>query len=635
MQNLKENKYKESSPLATTHRARTILDRLGMGTQEIRWFVEGRDYHSLRVELSGSGHGLAMDGIGTNGKGTDAAYAQASAYAEFMERLENGALFPMPFSDADNAHGGFFLFPDEIYVSAEEILEDGGRERFILPELSPSALAEYLEKAAALTPRGCPGEFIAVPYLETESGKTRHFPICFLRNCFTTTGMSAGNTTAEALVQAISEIFERYAMLQIETEEITPPTIPHEYIGTHMPRIREMIETLEEGENRLRVVIKDCSLGRGIPAYAALLIFPNTQRYFVNFGAHPVAEIAIERCLTEFLQGVPVAERARAKRLEYSYFEKFDTDNMYNHAENLVTCDGYYPNRLFAPTPTYAASEAPPRRYDSNEAMLDHLAALVEEMGKGMFVRDNAFLGFPAVSVIIPGLSQTHVKDADFVFPHLMGNDADYARALSIVRDIRAAGEEELSFLADFLQDRPAAFTVCELFSGLFSEREIFPAYAKPASYMEALVHLRLGRYRDAYMAMDDYVEFLREGGDADLSGAEMVKSRCARDLFGTRADGLSEADTLKALTLFFDEEIVRAVLAEFGTAEDIFNDFPNFPCHDCERCASAPICRYPAAAPLYRRVKSAHGEGLRGFSEMTPLFPGCGTRSPLAQEKN
>jgi len=40
--------------------------------------------------------------------------------------------------------------------------------------------------------------------------------------------MSAGNSSKEAVLQGVCEIFERYAASQIYCNQQAPPTIPHE-----------------------------------------------------------------------------------------------------------------------------------------------------------------------------------------------------------------------------------------------------------------------------------------------------------------------------------------------------------------------------------------------------------------------
>jgi len=51
------------------------------------------------------------------------------------------------------------------------------------------------------------------------------------------------------------------------------------------------------------VLVKDASLGGEFPVMCVTLMNPRTGGVFASFGAHPSLEIALERSLTELLQG--------------------------------------------------------------------------------------------------------------------------------------------------------------------------------------------------------------------------------------------------------------------------------------------------------------------------------------------
>lgn len=50
-------------------------------------------------------------------------------------------------------------------------------------------------------------------------------------------------------------------------------------------------------------MIKDASLGGQFPVMCVTLMNPRTGGVFASFGAHPSFEVALERSLTELLQG--------------------------------------------------------------------------------------------------------------------------------------------------------------------------------------------------------------------------------------------------------------------------------------------------------------------------------------------
>ena len=83
--------YKSADPMETVHRIRRILFENDIFVIES---VQKRDpltgVCSCRIILGDEG--LRELNIGSNGKGMNTRYALASAYAEFMERLQSGAM---------------------------------------------------------------------------------------------------------------------------------------------------------------------------------------------------------------------------------------------------------------------------------------------------------------------------------------------------------------------------------------------------------------------------------------------------------------------------------------------------------------------------------------------------------------
>ena len=98
----------------------------------------------------------------------------------------------------------------------------------------------------------------------------------------------------------MSEIFERAVKREILEDEIALPDVPHEVL-TKYPGIVAGIQALEA--QGFPVVVKDASLGGVYPVMCVTLMNPRTGGVFASFGAHPSFEVALERSLTELLQG--------------------------------------------------------------------------------------------------------------------------------------------------------------------------------------------------------------------------------------------------------------------------------------------------------------------------------------------
>ncbi|MDM1717546.1 YcaO-like family protein, partial [Thiopseudomonas alkaliphila] len=140
----------------------------------------------------------------------------------------------------------------------------------------------------------------SLPFVRQSDGETVYFPSNLIENLYLSNGMSAGNTLAEAQVQCLSEIFERAVKRAIIQEEMSLPDVPQEVLAKY-PSIVAGIQALEE--QGFPVLVKDASLGGQFPVMCVTLMNPRTGGVFASFGAHPNFKVALERSLTELLQG--------------------------------------------------------------------------------------------------------------------------------------------------------------------------------------------------------------------------------------------------------------------------------------------------------------------------------------------
>ena len=83
MSELQDRRYKEVEPIQTVNRVKEILNNIGIEVEE-KWKDESSvGTYSLRLCIKGTD-------MGQNGKGMTKEFAMASAYAEFLERFQNG-----------------------------------------------------------------------------------------------------------------------------------------------------------------------------------------------------------------------------------------------------------------------------------------------------------------------------------------------------------------------------------------------------------------------------------------------------------------------------------------------------------------------------------------------------------------
>ena len=170
-----KNKYKDDSPGNTIHRIKNILDKNSIEVVEHPWNQFGEDCFSIRIELKGIP-------LGTNGKGTSKLYALASAYAEFMERLQTGMLLKENYGKKELS----LCFPDTKKFHFNEI----PNKEYLFNEFIVGCTNE--EYSVFFSNKS--SDVRMVPYFNLSSGESVYLPDKLVRKCSGSNGMAAGNT---------------------------------------------------------------------------------------------------------------------------------------------------------------------------------------------------------------------------------------------------------------------------------------------------------------------------------------------------------------------------------------------------------------------------------------------------------
>jgi ribosomal protein S12 methylthiotransferase accessory factor len=216
--------------------------------------------------------------------------------------------------------------------------------------------------------------------------------------------MSAGNTLVEAQVQCLSEIFERAVKREILEGEIALPDVPHEVLAKY-PGILAGIQGLEE--QGFPVLMKDASLGGAYPVMCVTLMNPRTGGVFASFGAHPSLEVALERSLTELLQG---RSFEGLNDLPRPTFESNAVTEPNNFVEHFIDSSGVVSWRFFSAKADHDFVEwdFSGQGENSNADEAATLFGILEEMGKEAYVAVHDQLGAIACRILVPGYSEVY-----------------------------------------------------------------------------------------------------------------------------------------------------------------------------------------------------------------------------------
>ena len=488
---LKRSKpYKKMEPFETVQRIRNILYEKDFFLIESGQKIDPvTGVCSCRVIIGDEG--LRRLNIGSNGKGMNARYSLASAYAEFMERLGNGAtLWKILGIPGSVPHAGQ-ASEDELIQMACNLFENafGDHEEAVL------FAKKYADSAM---------NFKTVTFREYRSGESVSFPAALYNRMTGSNGMAAGNTITEAVLQGLSELFERAAIHRLFTEQITPPSINEECFADF--EVSRRLNRLGKAGIHWRIL--DCSLGIGLPVIGLLL--EKDDKYHVHFGADPSPVTALERCLTETFQGrdinsiplYPLLKEYDNKRVLFENERREYTDSTGMVPVWLTEGDAAWKFRGFDHPVTV-----------SDEDDIEYYLEILDKMGKKLYVADNSFCGFPTVRLYVPGITENHCPDPNNCIERELPGDIH--KCILRLPCLSDQEHRELALrIKEWLYEAFGIKTAADfdMFSGeILDMRKVFPAGIFPVRKWDeklliAAVYLRGGLREEGTELLDKYI---------------------------------------------------------------------------------------------------------------------------------
>ena len=341
----------------------------------------------------------------TNGKGSTKESALASALGEYIERLSCNHFYAGTFWGDDIANAPFVHYPNERWFKPgkKDALPSEILDEYCLDIYNPDHElrgSHLIDTNSGNAKRG----ICSLPYVRQSDGGVVYFPSNLIENLYASNGMSAGNTLAEAQVQCLSEIFERAVKREILEGEIALPDVPQEVLEK-FPSILAGIQGLEE--QGFPVLVKDASLGGQYPVMCVTLMNPRTGGVFASFGAHPSLEIALERSLTELLQG---RSFEGLNDLPQPTFVSNAVTEPNNFVEHFIDSSGVVSWRFFSAKADFDFVEWDFSGHgkNSNTEEAATLFGILEAMGKEVYTAVYDQLGATACRILVPGYSEVY-----------------------------------------------------------------------------------------------------------------------------------------------------------------------------------------------------------------------------------
>ncbi len=450
---------KDASLEASIARMQSCLEAAGFQVEERSWLNPVAGLWSVHVAERD------CPLLFSNGKGGSRLAALASALGEFIERAATHYFWSHYYFGEALSSEAFVHHPDERWFPLDEgerwpaeLLTAELRELYNPDDAIPADM--LVDRNSGRRDRG----ICALPFVRQRDGETVWFPVNIIGNLYVSNGMSAGNSPEEARAQSLSEIVERHVKFQVLREGLCLPDIPASVLG-RMPQLAKDVDALRQ--TGFGILVKDASLGGRYPVACIALLNPKDHGCYVSFGAHPRFEVAIERALTELLQGRALDALDGFPEPGHDLAEVASAPNLEIH---FVDSSGIVPWRFLSNTPDFPFVDW--NFGSSTQEDYTSLVELIQEEGYDIYVADYPQLGLYACRILIPGLSEIYPLDDLEYENNSLGNemreailnlpDLDEGACRSLLETLNEAGIDEARPVAALIGLAPDAGSLWE-----------------------------------------------------------------------------------------------------------------------------------------------------------------------------
>jgi ribosomal protein S12 methylthiotransferase accessory factor len=519
------------------------------------------------------------------GKGRDEDYAKASAYAEFLERLQNLALLDGKIPK----HNQSILipsFPDAKKITLGKLINS---EESLIKNFFTSDGLLILDNYKDM-------EATCYPFYNVFKEKQTYIPYNLFLLSVGSNGMCSGNTPEEALIQGICEIFERYFYLQLYLGKIECVPIIDDSILMNTIIWKHIVALRKNG---YEVFAKDCSLKGRIPVTGLLVVKGNKAAFCA--GAAPHFEIALERCINELFQGMDfeLLEKFKMKPIvslhESDQISSLPNDRVSNYKYNFLMAlrsgSAVVPPIIFDNDNKTDKENLFQTQDCRSLETLHSLIKIIAKEGSDLYIRDVSFLGFPSFHIYIPRMSELLSLEKD--------------RAKIFLDDLPRARESFYKIsLEDTAQMYHLANTIAEMLQKPYFERETIMRNICPLVFEHeaglsgiepeiflSMLWFKLNEFEKATTVYRNYIRMKLGSIDfhnpPDYANAHMALLL----IFENLLNGNKIEDALKLAEGKYGEECCSDLAPLFAPKNGIREIYSIPECINCSNCAYSKSC--------------------------------------------
>lgn len=411
--------FKERDPVSTIKLCKRLLEEIGFNIEEIEDDT-GVSVYSSHVSIFYRGKYITT----THGKGNTRELSLASAYGEMMETLQ--CLHQHIYPEIDTLYNKDILELDKFVLYPCE-----KREFSVDKHKEDSVVLNLIDE---LTVGRSENKDLVERYISMIHKSYGYIPLQEYRDAITedklyvnelliryiiapSTGLCAGNSKYEAMLQGLCEIVERYSRFVAYRDNLTFPLIPEEEIKKceHAYKVYSQINST----GRFKIEFRDASLGKEMPVVCAIIYDKVRRGYKVSFGAFPIMRVALDRAVNELIQGENIQNLGMvgywgynnfnipplSKRLENAGFTEDDIRDAYWIVTNISSNKGAYKDKFLGDKYSYEFKPWHDIKEISSEYMFKDLVRKIKDkFGDTVIYKEYSYLGFETFSVISPRL---------------------------------------------------------------------------------------------------------------------------------------------------------------------------------------------------------------------------------------
>src|SRR5690554_4129631 len=234
---------------------------------------------------------------------------------------------------------------------------------------------------------------------------------------------------------------------------------------------------------------------------------PRTGGVFASFGAHPNFRIALERSLTELMQG-----RSFEGLNDFlpPTFNSMAVTEPNNYVEHFIDSTGVVSWRFFSARADYEFSHWDFTGTTQEES--DRLFGLLADLGKEVYMTVHEDLGAPVCRILVPGYSEVYTVE-DLVWDNT-NMALDYRED---VLNIHRLDNDQLASLVERLEESQLDnyMKIINLIGVEFDENTIWGQLT--ILELKLMIYLALKQYEEALDLVEAFLQFNDNTVDRNL----------------------------------------------------------------------------------------------------------------------